>query len=120
MSIEWFGQLLEELPHDYERVIPPPGKRLVFTCSGYVVGFKVVHIKPGYTPREKVAIGLDIDRIDKPDHIHKWCVIGAEPVANLEAELAGRGPGDVVYTMELRGQAPGQHWLIGAIPAQGA
>lgn len=120
MPVEWFGDQLQPIAPEYERVIPPPGATLVFTVAGWRLGYKTVHVKPDYAPRDKVAIALDITRLDKPDHIHKWVIIGAEPVANLEAELANATEPDQVYSMELRGKAPQQHWTIGAAPAKGA
>ncbi len=119
MSVEWFGEQLAELPHEYERVIPPPGKTLTFTVSGWRLGFKTVHIKPNYAPRDKVAIGLDINRLDKPDAIHKWALLGAEPVAHLEAELTNAPAAGQVFSIALRGKAPAQHWIIGVSSAEG-
>ncbi len=120
MPVEWFGQELSELPAEYERVIPPPGKTLVFTVSGWLLGYKTVHVKPGYAARQKPAIGLTVHRLDKPDAITHWCIIGAEPVANLEQELAAAAGTNRVYSLSVSGKSPLQHWSIGASPAPGA
>lgn len=117
MSVEWFGETLTPLPPEYERIKPPSGQVLRAEVSGWRLGTKTVHVRPGYAARDKVAIGLDINRLDKPDKIHHWAIVGPEPVAQLEPELANRASAGQVFTFERVGKPPTEFWIIGVEPA---
>ncbi|MGH8011554.1 MAG: hypothetical protein ACREQ4_03505 [Candidatus Binataceae bacterium] len=110
--IDWFGQGLGELPPSYKRVIPIPGSPLTIRVSGYQLGTRTVHAEPGNTPREKVAIGLSFDRIDKPDPIHQWAIISPEATAILEGQLSQLLGVSPVITIAIMGKKPQQHWII--------
>lgn len=112
----WFGTELLELPSTYERIIPPPGIPLVFRVKGWQLGYKIAHIKPEYTPKEKPAIGLQVERLDKPDQHHLWAIMGAEPVAQMEPELTASNGVGQVWTVERRGRKPRDHWTITVAP----
>jgi hypothetical protein len=116
--ISWFGQELDEIPSSYERIEPPPAETLVFRVLGYRLGAKTVHVKPTYEPREKIAIGLTVQRLDRPEPVREWLLVGPQPVAVLEPLLAAPTTSGGVFSLQIVGQRPFQHYVIGYQPDQ--
>lgn len=114
--IDWFGASLPELNPVYERVKPPRNETLQFTVSGYEIGARTVHTKPYYKQREKVAIGLTVDRVDKPDKIHHWALYGPEITAILEPYLANPATAYNRFSLQMVGRKPFQHWIVEISP----
>jgi hypothetical protein len=116
--ITWFGQELDEIPSSYERIEPPPAETLIFRVLGYRLGAKTVHVKPTYEPREKIGIGLTVQRLDRPEPVREWLLVGPQPVAVLEPLLATPATSGGMFSLHVVGQRPFQHWVIGYQPDQ--
>lgn len=110
--IDWFGRVVGDLPAEYERVIPPAGETLIFRVTGWQLGTKIVHVKPGYEPREKIAIGLSVDRLVSAPGPKKWALIGDEPVAILSSYLDSPATSDATYSIRTIGHKPAIHWIV--------
>jgi len=114
--ISWFGQELDEIPASYERIEPPPTLTLVFRVLGYRLGAKTVHVKPTYAPREKIAIGLTVQRLDRPEPVREWLLVGPQPVAVLEPLLAAPATAGGIFSLQVVGARPFQHYIVGYQP----
>ena len=116
--IEWFGEQLGPIAPTYERVEVPPKETVTFQVLGFRLGAKTVHVKPTYAPREKIAIGLTVRRLDKAEPVREWLLVGQQPVAVLEPLLSNPATAGGVYSLEVVGATPMQHYIVGYQPGE--
>lgn len=110
--MEWFGTQLGQLHPSYHRIKLPEPEHMVIEATGFEVGLKTMHVPPDYHPKDQVAIGIEGRRVDKPDKITRWAIIGPEPVAILEPQLAAAAGSPVRVRISTRGRVPSQHWIV--------
>ena len=115
----WFGQDLAPLDSEFKRMIPPPWLTVAFSVQAWTIGSYLVHAKPGYAVKEKAAIGMQVNRLDKPDANHFWAIVGSMPTSLLEPLLTTPNLLEYVFSVRRWGSAGRAHWEIGRVPVGG-
>ena len=115
--MDWFGQPLSEVPATFEVVKLIHPNRLTFTVDAWSLGYKVKHFGQPTQTREQVAIAITARLAHKPAEVRHWCIIGPEPVAILEPQLANHTTASAVFDVRAIGRTPSQRWSITRSPA---
>ena len=108
----WFGRDLAPLPSEFEIVNLQPRERPRFLVRRVELGYRTIHVGRPKRELEHVALGVELERIDKPGQIHKWALTSSNAIAVLEPQLADARRAALPIAVEVHARFGKKHYEI--------
>ena len=110
--ITWYDQPLEPLPAIYEIIGLAPPEVVTFRVSSWLLGSRTIHVPAAGGEVEKVMLGLDVVRLDRPSPHPQWAFSSVNLIAAMVPQLQNPATAGQVFTITTYGSKKSKHFQI--------